>query len=43
VVAQSFVNVHHRAQAWTARGFADAVIDAGGLNRNTTTLSRFYF
>jgi hypothetical protein len=23
---QKFVNVHHWAQAWTGRGFADAVI-----------------
>jgi hypothetical protein len=30
--AQSFVNVHHRAQAWTARSFADAVIARHALH-----------
>jgi hypothetical protein len=40
--AQSFVNVHHRAQAWTGRGFADAVIARHALNLRSVNYSRLF-
>jgi hypothetical protein len=40
--AQSFVNVHHRAQAWTGRGFADAVIARHALSSRSINYSRLF-
>jgi hypothetical protein len=40
--AQSFVNVHHRAQAWTGRGFADAVIARRALDLTSINNSHIF-